>query len=78
MFSIDLYEFSIELPKNSTPHLRFICPMFSGEGITYGNFIHKPRGHRTVEGEGGHGQPNVSIHTYVNLFYLIILYIGAK
>ena len=31
MFSIDLYEMSIESLKNFTPNLRFICPMFSGD-----------------------------------------------
>ena len=40
MFSIDLYEFSIELPKNSTPNLRFICPMFSGDPISWQNFAY--------------------------------------
>ena len=50
MFSIDLYEFSIELPKNSTPNLRFICPMFSGDPIS---------AQKTVEGFDPHDKKNV-------------------
>ena len=34
MFSMDLYEFFIESLKNSTPNLRFICLMFSGDPFT--------------------------------------------
>ena len=33
MLSIDWYKFAIELPKNSTPNLRFICPLFSADPL---------------------------------------------